>query len=151
MNNATHTLLRDLVELLIDSELGYAEATSRATDERIQQLFKKFSASRGQAIIDISRELMRDGEEVPEGGTLKGTLHRAWMDIRNALTSTHNAAMLDECERGEHYLVGRYEDAIKSEQVPPHIQEELAAQLALVRCNVIEVEKLNRLFDKVDS
>lgn len=36
-------------------------------------------------------------------GTLKGDLHRTWMDIRDPFTATDEAAMLAECKRGESF------------------------------------------------
>ena len=58
--------------------------------------------------------------------------------------------MLAECERGENYLVNRYEEVLKNEQLPPHVRTDLESQLTLVRSNLGAIESLRKEFANVE-
>lgn len=142
MNDAIKKGLRDLIELLNDSQLGYKEAAGRATDLRVKKALLDLAARREPALDLLSRELFRAGEEVPDGGTIKGGLHRSWMDLRAALTAAEDSAMLSECERGERYLLGRYEEVMGMDTIDPRLHNALRNEADLVRSSIALVEAL---------
>jgi len=133
-----HTLsqLKDLSQLLSDSERGYAEAAQYAKSKPVKELLQQISRGRASLITDIAAELMRAGSTPPEDGTLKGDLHRAWMDIRHALTGADDGSMLDECERGENYLTERYDTIVSDTALPVDLRKKLLQQRAQIQANL---------------
>ena len=45
-------------------------------------------------------------------GSVSGALHRGWVDVKSALSTRDNHAILAECERGEDVAKKRYRDAL---------------------------------------
>jgi uncharacterized protein (TIGR02284 family) len=136
MSDTIRTGLNDLIQLLTDSQLGYKEAAMRATDHRVKKALLDLAARREPSLDLLTRELLRSGGDVPEGGTLKGSLHRTWMDLRAALTTADDSAMLDECERGEDYLIHRYEAVMKSEGMNAALHNALQNEVDRVRASL---------------
>ena len=59
---------------------------------------------------------------------MTGTVHRAWIDLKSALTSKDNHAVLAECERGEDYAKKAYDTAIQAQDLPSALKAVLEKQ-----------------------
>jgi uncharacterized protein (TIGR02284 family) len=140
----TRNGMKDLAELLIDSQKGYQEAAERTEAPHLKQFLLRLSTERTPLISEVSSQLRMFGEDdMPKDGTFKGDLHRAWMDIRDSLTGSPNANVLDECERGEKYLLDRYDDLMKDEDIDPNVKSMLTRQRSKVQSNINEVQALH--------
>ncbi|MCB9185036.1 MAG: PA2169 family four-helix-bundle protein [Flavobacteriales bacterium] len=137
--------LNDLHDLLEDSRKGYHEAAERAEDPAVKLMLDGFARERMPLITALVTERLRlDPSYEPSNGTIKGDLHRAWMDIRDTLSSTDNANVLSECERGEKYLLDRYDDVLKLESLPVETGNLLRSQRAKVHENLNVVRERRR-------
>lgn len=141
----THTSnIKNIVELLIDSQKGYKEAAERAEAPHLKQLLMKLGTERSSLINELTSQLRMLGEnDVPADGTLKGTLHRAWIDLRDSLSASDNANVLDECERGENYLLSRYDEILNDADLAPGVRSALSAQRMKVQANINEIQALH--------
>ena len=63
-----------------------------------------------------------------EGSSVTGTIHRAWIDLKSALTSKDNKAVLNECERGEDYAVKSYQTVLKAQDLPSALKSVVEKQ-----------------------
>ncbi len=136
--------LRDIAELLIDSRKGYEEAAQRVEAPHLKQLLSRLGTERFPLIIEVESQLRMLGEDdVPKDGTLKGSLHRTWIDIRDSLTGSENANVLDECERGEKYLLGRYDDMMNDSEIAPGVRSVLSTQRTKIQSNITEIQALH--------
>jgi len=132
--------LNDLYQLMADGRKGYREAAKRAKDPRITDLLVQLSARREGFEERLGHEIRRfKHDDHTQEGTLKGVLHRAWIDIRESISKSDDASVLAECERGERYLMERMETVAKDEAVAPEsralitaLHGEVAKDLALV-------------------
>lgn len=114
------TQLNNIRDLLEDSQKGYHAAAQRAEDPEIKQLLDHLGTGRTRLIHDVDtlRYQADPTDTDREGGTLKGDLHRAWIAIRDALSRSENTNVLSECERGEDYLLMRYNEVLKKDLAP---------------------------------
>ncbi len=143
-NNATRSALKDIAELLIDSRKGYQEAAERVEAPHLKQLLTKLSSERSPLVNEIESQLRMFGEDaMPKDGTMKGDLHRAWIDIRDSLSGSSNANVLNECERGEKYLLERYDEYINDQDVSANVKSMLNQQRSKVQSNINEVQALH--------
>ena len=143
--------LNDLHDLLVDSRKGYAEAAQRAEDPTVKSMLDKFSSSREPLIAALNSERRRlDPEHEPSNGTLKGDMHRAWMDVRDALSTTENANVLSECERGEKYLLDRYDEVMQDKELPPATRALLQEQRSKVQGHLETVRSERRTKDATE-
>ncbi len=136
--------LGDLHELLGDSHKGYLAAATRMKTPKLAQFLAELSNERQHMQQDLATALKRVLPKIDlENGTLKGDLHRTWMQIRNKISSTEDAAMLDECERGEHYLLERYITVMEDRDLPPDLFDLLRKQKTQVELTLSTIEQLH--------
>lgn len=147
------TELRNIHDLLVDSHKGYMEAAERAEDPRVKQLLMTFAQERERLEGDVDSELRKQDPDAAhrDGGTIKGDLHRAWMDIRDSLTKSENANVLSECERGEGYLLMRYDEVLKKEDLQSGTRTLATAQRTQVQKNVDRIKELRKTFEKIEA
>jgi uncharacterized protein (TIGR02284 family) len=144
--------LNNIHDLLVDSKKGYMEAATKVEDDTVKELLRMLSEGRTRLIAEVD-ELRRHADPNAgerKGGTLKGDLHRTWMTLRDALSSTDNANVLSECERGEEFLLMRYDDVLEKKDAPETFA--LARrQRAEVQSNLDRIRELRRTFENVES
>ncbi len=140
----TKSRLKNITELLIDSRKGYQEAAERAEAPHLKQLLNKLSVERAPMINEVGSKLRMLGEDdIPQDGTVKGDLHRAWIDIRDSLSGSANADILSECERGEKYLLDRYDELIKDDDVDQNARSMFTQQRSKIQGNINEIQALH--------
>lgn len=145
------TRLNNIHDLLEDSRKGYHEAAQRVEDPAIRALLNDLAASRRALITDVSSLRAETGPTVAprEGGTLKGDLHRAWMRVRDALSSGENADMLNECENGEKFLLMRYDEVLEKDGAPETFAL-TQRQRAVVEGNLQPIMELRKATQRVE-
>lgn len=143
-NDNTRKGLKNIAELLIDSRKGYQEAADRAEAPHLKQLLNRLSTERSPLVSEVGSQLRMLGEdEVPKDGTVKGSMHRAWIDIRDSISGSENANVLDECERGEKYLLERYDELMNDNDIAPNVRTMLSTQRTKIQSNISEIQALH--------
>ncbi len=113
LSDNTLDKLRDLVRANLDSSKGFSEAAKSLDNPRIRQVFQEQSRIRSANAAELQAVVRINDEDPPEEGTWLAALHRSWMDVRTALTSNDEQAVLEEAERGEDHIKDMYEDVLK--------------------------------------
>lgn len=145
--------LHNIHDLLVDSRKGYMEAAERVSDGGVKTLLMAFAQERSALESAVEAELRK---QVPDdvkvdGGTIKGDLHRAWMDLRDSLSKSENANVLSECERGEGYLLMRYDEVLKKDDLQPATRTLATNQRAEVQSNIERIKQLRLTFEHIES
>ena len=125
---ATQALLNELVETLKDGQKGYADAMTDVEDTSLKDTFRKYAAQRAGYITEIEDQMFKLDLKPDESSSVTGTVHRAWIDLKSALTSKDNKAVLNECERGEDYAVKAYQTALKAQDLPTPLKSVIEKQ-----------------------
>ena len=125
---ATQALLNELVETLKDGQKGYADAMTDVEDTTLKETFKKYAAQRAEYVTEIEDQMFKLNLKPEEGSSVTGTVHRAWIDLKSALTSKDNKAVLVECERGEDYAKKAYQTALKAQDLPSNLKSVIEKQ-----------------------
>ena len=127
---ATQALLNELVQTLKDGQEGYADAMTDVEDAQLKETFKKYAVQRAGYVTEIEDQMFQLNlhPDTNEGTSTTSKVHRAWIDLRAALTSKDNKAVLNECERGEDYAVKAYQTALKAEGLPSALQTVIEKQ-----------------------
>jgi len=125
--------INSLIETLKDGEEGFKQAAEAVKDSNLKSLFSQFSQQRARFASELQAEAMNLGEVEPEeSSSTAGAMHRAWIDIKSAITSGDDHAILAECERGEDSAVKEYQDALKS-GLPTPLNDVVAQEYAEVK------------------
>ena len=127
---ATQALLNELVETLKDGQKGYADAMTDVEDTNLKATFKKYAVQRSGYVTEIEDQMFKLDlhPNTNESSSVTGTVHRAWIDLKSALTSKDNKAVLNECERGEDYAVKAYQTALKAQDLPTSLKSVIEKQ-----------------------
>jgi len=104
----TITELNGLIRTCKDGESGYASAAADVPNTELESVFTKYAKQRGHFADELQAEVARLGGKPGDSGTIGGTLLRAWMDVKSALTSGSGAAVIATCETGEEVAVAAF-------------------------------------------
>lgn len=123
------SILNDLIETLKDGQAGFQSAAADVESTDLKSLFSEYSLQRSKFAGDLQSLARSLGEKQPETtGSASGALHRGWINLKTALTSKDEHAILAECERGEDSAVAEYKKALETEGLSGPVTEMLRAQ-----------------------
>jgi uncharacterized protein (TIGR02284 family) len=131
-NDKAISVLNNLIETCKDGEQGFKTAADGLTSPDLKAKFLQYSRERGQMSSELQAEVRRLGGDPEKSGSMSGSLHRGWLDIKSAITGKDDHAVLVEAERGEDVAKNAYEDALKV-TLPPSARTIVDQQEAKVR------------------
>ena len=140
-NEKNISLLNELIETSRDGVEGFKKCAEDAHDPQLKIYFQDRAKSCEEAVRTLSEKVREYGGEPDKSGTIKGALHRGWIDFRTALTDKDNLAVLEECERAEDIALAAYKDALK-EEMPENLRSLITQQLEGVKRNHARVRQL---------
>lgn len=115
MANEIASVLNDLIETSKDGEQGFRKAAEDTNDTELKALFASRAQDCATAISELQAEVTRLGEKPETSGSVAGALHRGWMQVKSAVTSQDDHAILAEVERGEDAAKKNYRQALDKE------------------------------------
>ncbi len=131
-NDNAISVLNNLIETCKDGELGFKTAAEGLKSADIKAKFLEYSRQRGEMARELQKEVRQLGGDPEKTGSMSGSLHRGWLDIKSAVTGKDDHAILAEAERGEDVAKAAYEKAVK-ETLPGTAQTVVQQQAANVR------------------
>ncbi|WP_159466745.1 PA2169 family four-helix-bundle protein [Dyadobacter sp. 3J3] len=106
--------LKDLVGIINDGKEGYESAAEATDNPELKALFAKYSAQRSVYAQELKSHIAtHGGESTNEEGGVLGALHRTWIDIKQALSSKEDAAILGAIVTGEKAALEKYDSALE--------------------------------------
>jgi uncharacterized protein (TIGR02284 family) len=131
-NKEVEEALRSVIEILIDGQEGFEKIGEHLTDETLRRYFAAESLKRAQFRGDIEEVLHQQGvHDVKEKGTVGGTVHRAWGDLKAHLGGGDHT-LLETAEAGEDSARKAYQEALEKE-LPLPIKQLLTTQYAHIQ------------------
>jgi uncharacterized protein (TIGR02284 family) len=131
-NDNAISVLNNLIETCKDGEQGFKTAAEGLTSPDIKARFMQYSRERAQMSSALQAEVRRLGGDPERGGSMSGSLHRGWLDIKSVITGKDDHAIIAEAERGEDVAKTVYENALK-EALPAPTQTIVQQQALRVR------------------
>jgi len=126
--------INGLIETLKDGQEGFRQASEAVKDFQLKMLFGEYSLERAKFAGELQNEAISLGEHDPEhSSSTAGSLHRAWIYLRSAITNHDDHAILAECERGEDSAVNEYKKAMEEEELSAPIRETISRQYTDVK------------------
>lgn len=130
-NGDTISTLNGLIQTCRDGQEGFKVAAEGIERSELKTVFYEFSQQRAD-FVGVLQELVRSlGGDPENSGSMSAAVHRGWMDIKSLVTGKDEAAILNECERGEDYAKDSYAEALKT-TLPANINDVLAQQAQAV-------------------
>jgi uncharacterized protein (TIGR02284 family) len=129
-NSEFEKVVKSVINILEDGQKGFADIGGHLKDETLKRYFLAESLKRANFRAELENELHRHGvHDVHEEGTTAGTLHRAWFNLKEKISSADDHSLLAEAERGEDEAKKTYKDALDQE-LPLPLRQLLAEQNA---------------------
>ena len=126
--------INSLIETLKDGQEGFKQASEAVKDSNLKSLFNEFSLQRAKFAGELQSEARQLGEAEPEeSSSTAGAMHRAWINLKSAVTSGDDHAILAECERGEDSAVNEYKEAMEEKELSSPIRDIIARQYSEVK------------------
>ena len=115
MENKTQiATLNTLIATTIDSVKGYEDSAQNVDNENFREIFRQNADERQQVVGQLREEVRRLGGDPEESGSFMGAAHQRFEDLKAALTGRDEKAIVNEVERGEDYIKGKFETALES-------------------------------------
>jgi len=131
-NDNAISVLNNLIETCKDGELGFKTAAEGLTSAEIKGKFLEYSRQRAEMARQLQNEVRTLGGDPEKSGSVSGSLHRGWLDIKSVITGKDDHAIVAEAERGEDVAKSAYENALK-EALPGSALTVVQQQAAKVR------------------
>lgn len=125
--------INDLIETLKDGQKGFKEAADAVGNPELKSLFAEYSQQRSRFASALQMQAKSFGESEPEtGGSTAGAMHRGWINLKSAITSKEESAILAECERGEDSAVQAFEKAMRA-NLPLSLRDVVSRQFSQIK------------------
>ena len=143
-NDDVVDILNDLIEVSKDGEYGFRTSAERAHSATVRSALASRAASCAAAAAELQGFVRQYGGEPEDDGTAMGALHRGWVAVKAAVSTSaqEDHAILVECERGEDKAVAMYRKAAATTGLPADVRTVIERQLQGARANHDQVKAL---------
>ena len=119
MTETSHDIrtLNGLIATTIDSVDGYRTSAGDVDSTRLAELFTARASERSSIAEQLRAEVSKLGGNPEDDGTILAAGHRAFVNLKAAVTKRDDDAIIAEVERGEDHIKGKYEDALKDDKL----------------------------------
>ena len=107
--------LNTLISTTIDSVTGYENSAKDIDNQRFAQIFRERANERQQVVEELRNEVRRLGGNPEDDGSFLGKAHQRFEDLKAAVTGQDEKSIINEVERGEDYIKGKFETALNSD------------------------------------
>jgi uncharacterized protein (TIGR02284 family) len=136
--------LNDLIETCRDGINGFRTAAQGVSSPVAKEVFLSRIHLIEKGLGDLDAAVQRLGGEAVEHGHPAASLHRAWINIKSAVTAKDDDQIIDEVVRGEEVAVKHYRDAL-TRQMPADIRAMVETQARGAELNLERARALARL------
>jgi len=137
--------LNDLLEKTYDAEKGFKKAAENTDNVPLKNYFEKKAQERYNFGHELKTEVKAFGQEVEKGGSVTGTAHRAWMDVKAFFSADDAESMLEEAIRGEKASLEEYKDVLKETSLPTSTSTILNGQAQKIAAGLSTIKSLEDL------
>ncbi|WP_397449617.1 PA2169 family four-helix-bundle protein [Pseudomonas sp. NA-150] len=113
INKEAISLLNDLIQTSKDGEKGFHTSAEDIKNPTVKSFFITRSQECATAVRELQAEVRVLGGDPETSSTVGASLHRAWVDLKSAVTGKSDEAVLNEVERGEDHALKVYRDALQ--------------------------------------
>ncbi len=139
MSAETLDTVNDLLQTLRDGVEGFTKAAEGVKDPGLKATFAELATERKLMVDRMVTTATADPNA--DKPSVTSALHRGWIDLKAALTSGDDHAILAECERGEDHALKACKEA-SAKTLPGDVQTVVAEITAKVQASHDRVKAL---------
>jgi uncharacterized protein (TIGR02284 family) len=133
--------LNNLLETSRDGEQGFRTCAEGVESPNLKAMFESASRRCAGGAAELEAQIRSLGGQPAQGGSISGSMHRAWTNIKSTITGMNEHAVLAECERGEDAAKAAYEAALQK-SLPADVRTLVQRQYEGVKANHDRVRNL---------
>ncbi len=135
MTDTSHDIgtLNGLIATTIDSVDGYRTSAQDVENPRFAEMFTARASERSSVLEQLRAEVKRLGGNPEDDGTALAAGHRAFVNLKAAVTGRDDKAIINEVERGEDHIKAKYEAALKDDELSPQCRSLVETAFASVK------------------
>ena len=141
-NNEAITTLNTLIATTIDSVTGYEDSAKNIDSERLREIFRSRADERQRVVEELRAEVRRLGGDPEDSGSFLGKAHQRFEDLKAAITGRDEKAIINEVERGEDYLKGKWQAALDSGELQGQTREVISTCYQSIKSGHDQVSSL---------
>jgi len=111
--------INSLIKTTLDSMKGFKDAAEDAESTQFSTMFADFARERSEVATALQAEVRRLGGNPEDDSSFLAAAHRTFMDLKQAFTGKDDKAIIQEVERGEDYIKGKFEAALAETDLDP--------------------------------
>jgi|KBSSwiStaDraftv2_1062776.scaffolds.fasta_scaffold680616_2 uncharacterized protein (TIGR02284 family) len=135
-NDEAVKTINGLIETTLDSAAGYQEAAENVDDPQLKTLFADRAQERTRISHTLQAEVRSFGGKPEDDQSLVGKAHNKLVDIKAALAGGHSdKAVVDEVERGEDFIKGKFEKVLKKDDLPAEARTRIEEAYASIKAD----------------
>lgn len=127
-NDDVISILNGLIETCKDGQEDFKLAAEGSDRSDLKSLLYEYSQQRAQFAGELQTLVQTLGGDPEKSGSVTGAIHRGWINVKTAVLGNEEAAVLNECERGEDSAKNTYKAAAQ-EPLPGYIHDVVTDQL----------------------
>ena len=131
-NDDVISTLNGLIETCKDGQEGFTEAAEGVERSDLKSLFYEFAQQRSQFAGELQTLVQTLGGDPENTGSIAGSLHRGWINIKSVVTGKDEGSILNECERGEDSAKATYKAALDN-FLPANVLDTVQTQYTSVQ------------------
>lgn len=131
--NTVIDTLNDLTEVLKDGQHGFQTAAKDVKAPELALAFHGYAKQRGEFAATLQAHMAALGADVEKSGSVAGTMHRGWINLKSALSTNEPQAVLEEAERGEDAAVAAYRKALEHDDLDADTRQLITSQSIAVK------------------
>ena len=149
MTDTSHDIrtLNGLIATTIDSVDGYRTSAQDVQNPRFAELFTARAGERSSVAEQLRAEVRKLGGSPEDDGTVLASGHRAFVNLKAAVTGRDDQAIVNEVERGEDHIKAKYEAALKDDTLSPQSRTLVETAFASVKSGHDEMSALKHSLD----
>jgi uncharacterized protein (TIGR02284 family) len=126
------SVLNSLIETTLDSMKGFNDAAEDSNGTH-SAFFREMAGERSGCASELQARVTALGGDPEEHSSYTAAAHRGFMNLKEALVGSDDRAVIEEVERGEDYIKGKYETALQDTELTPETREVIQDAYASVR------------------
>lgn len=132
--NTSHdiSVLNSLIETTLDSMKGFSDAAEDSNGSHTA-FFREMAAERSTCASQLQARVTALGGDPEEHSSYTAAAHRGFMNLKEAIVGSDERAVIEEVERGEDYIKGKYEAALQDTDLTPETRQVIEQAYTSVR------------------
>lgn len=147
MADKNTTTLNTLIATLLDSVDGYQKSAQDIDNPELGQRFQDRARERQSAVATLQAAVARLGGNPEDDGSLLGSAHRVFMNLKEAVVGRDDQAILNEVDRGEDYLKQKFETALQDVDLAPEARSAVQQAWDSVKSGHDEMSQLKHTLE----